>query len=57
MENAKEIIENNKYVINTDESFDNLKKIEPYSVLIQKNNKVIKSIARQYKDKMKNSLA
>ena len=32
MKIAKEIIENNKYVINTDASFDNLKKIGTYSV-------------------------
>lgn len=56
MEIAKEIIENNKYVINTDASFDNLKKIGTYSVIIQKNNKVIKSIARKFKVQMKNSL-
>ena len=56
MEIAKEIIENNKYVINTDASFDNLKKIGTYSVIIQKNNKVLKSIARKFKVQMKNSL-
>ena len=48
--------EKNKYVIYTDASFDDFKKIGTYSVIIQKNNKVLKSIARKFKFQMNNSL-
>ena len=42
MKNTEANKEKNKYVIYTDASFDNLKKIGTYSVIIQKDNKVLR---------------